>query len=169
MPGRPAPFSTTWAMTYAPLKVVKSKGKNKAKFTIKCEEKECGKLIEMFGAHQEIPGGKSLTHIETNQKSKKSGVQTKPPVCHDVSWAALKLALFQFEQLDMASRKLSKNFKRSVCWHQANLHPGHNGCNAAGTKTTEANVETDELKRAHSQIETVTTEFTAKTESIWDL
>lgn len=137
VPGRPTPFRTTWWETYGGLTVSKKRG---VKFSIGCEE-GCGKLIRMNGKFQEL-----------NAKSTPHGELRKPPVCHGVSWAAIKVMLEDMELKESKKlrqeKKFTEEFKRSACWHHSNLHPGHNGCNAAGAKTTSSNVSASEKEQA---------------------
>ena len=126
VPGRPSPYSTTWNTTYA--NRVKVDGANGVFWRVQCDE-GCGKPIDMDGKFQEINGA-----------STPKGKLRKPPVCHIVPWALLKARLDEMEQEEKhqgRGRTLTDAFKKKVCWGMGNnLRPGHNGCNAGGTKET---------------------------------
>lgn len=152
VPGRPAPYTTTWNVVYGH-RVLSGKG-----FTIPCQE-GCGKDIELDSHLHEVNAG-STPH----------GKPRKPPVCHNVSWAALEVSMLNKESAESSLRKkpahLTPDFVRAVCWETTNLRPGHNACNALGTKTTAQNVSPQELKAAEQVIDTVTNRWFG---SIWQL
>ncbi len=105
---------------------------------------------------------------EVNARSTPHGLPRKPPVCHDVSWAALEVAMLRMaeNQTRLLGRQaaLRLDFVRAVCWEPDNLHPGHNACNASGAKTTAQNVGDKELRDAAVVIDGVTIEWAG---SIW--
>jgi|GEM_PF-6665243 len=148
--GRPAQLTTTWDVVYG---ARTPQGNN---FAIQCGEPKC-----------RIPGKVILLNalgIELNAQSTPHGKPRKPPVCHVVPWAALETAMLNMES--QQGRKFTGAFRRRVCWYEANLVPGHNGCNSAGTKVTAQSASTQELKAAGAIIDRVMQEF--KTEPVWE-
>lgn len=153
VPGRPAPFPTTWAAVYKPLSILRDTAGRVTGHTIICREK-CGQIINLNGKLQEI-GATATPH----------GKMRKPPVCHIASWVALEVVMN--EQETLAGKRLTDGLRRAVCWDTANLRPGHNGCNAGGVKTTISNLGTTEKAAAKAVYDRVVTRYTALGLLIW--
>jgi len=148
--GRPAQLTTTWNIVYGPRT---PQGTN---FAIQCRQPGCTVPNQMIVLN--------ALGIEQNAKSTPHGKPRKPPVCHVVPWAALETAMLNMESV--RGGKFTSAFRRRVCWYDANLVPGHNGCNSAGTKTTAQTATPQELKAAETIIGRVMQEF--KTEPVWE-
>jgi hypothetical protein len=153
--GRPGQFSDTWAIVYGH-RTIFGNG-----FHIPCGQANCTHLTRQIMLNSK--------HVELNAGSTPHGKPRKPPVCHIVSWAALEK-----EMLDRESRATSQAgsqrlftdvFRRNVCWYPPNLQPGHNACNAGGTKTTANTVSTREAAAAREIVDKVIIEFNSI--SIW--
>ena len=155
IPGRPGQFRITWAEAYGKRNTF---GKG---FAIECEEPHCVHSSRTILLDSKL--------VEISAGSTPHGKPRKPPVCHKVPWAALEKTMLDMESAESIRantlRKLTDNFRKRVCWFPSNLSPGHNACNAAGTKTTAQTVSVSETKKAKDIIQQVINEF--KSVGVW--
>lgn len=153
---RPQQFPLTWTKVYKDRRPIMSAADvdndddelEIAAFQIRCKE-GCGFKIYMDGSFCEI-----------DPVSTPHGRRQKPPVCHDIPWAALRARMVLQER--QSGFVFTRNFIRSVCWDTNNLRPGHSGCNAAGMKTTTVRMTDHERREADNIIQRMITKFTSE-------
>ena len=85
---------------------------------------------------------------ELNARGTPHGQLRKPPICHIVSWAVLKVVKEAKE--NTAGKLHTDAFLKHYCWQTANMRPGHNGCNGGGTKSTATCYSTQERHEAET-------------------
>lgn len=137
VPGRPGQFTTTFSSVYGSALFLNGQ------YFIDCAEPGCpSKALVM-----------NSKWVELNARGTPHGRPRKPPVCHNVPWTALEMAMLDRERLKPG--RYTDHFRKTVCWHVPNLRAGHNGCNAAGVKTQANNITTAELRAAAGIIDNV--------------
>ncbi|KPF57432.1 hypothetical protein D621_08505 [beta proteobacterium AAP51] len=146
--GRPGQFSNTFTQTYG------SATFQGGQFSIACAEPGCirGGTILMTAKWVEV------------RNTTPPVPPRKPPVCHDVPWAALEVELAERERL--AGKRFTDYFNKSVCWYQPNLRAGHAECNGMGVKTN-AQTAPQFKKAAGAIIDTVMADFSTQNLPIW--
>jgi hypothetical protein len=163
---RPAQFVNTFNIVYGKYFKAKKRllllGAEFHGYIVRCREPNC--LGKHHGVDEWIHMDHANDFAEIGSWSTPKGSRIKPPVCHNVPWAALEHELDEKERIRQTvnpRKKLSEHFRRRVCWDPVNLRPGHFGCNAAGSKVTARTMTERDKLAARRVIERV--------ENAWDI